>query len=94
MSRVNFDLPKVSKMTINFELPKVKENDQFENLYISSHGEATRNIKFGQQVNLILRVLLGTLLQELVTSLPHNHVTLTNLFISSYSRAIVVKFGQ
>ena len=35
------------------------QNDQFENLYISSHGEA-RNTKFGQQVNLIQRVLLGT----------------------------------
>ena len=35
-------------MDISFELL----NDQFENLYIYSHGEA-RNTKFGQQVNLI-----------------------------------------
>ena len=40
------------------------QNDQFENLYISSHGEA-RNTKFGQQqVNLIQRVLLGTPTQK------------------------------
>ena len=46
------------------------QNDQFENLYNSSHGEA-RNIKLGQQVNLIQRVLLGTLPQKVLTSLPH-----------------------
>ena len=54
----------------------------FDNLYISSNGEA-RNIKFGQQVNLIQRVQLGTLPQE-VMSLPHNQMTLTSLFIPSY----------
>ena len=43
-----------------------------------------RNIKFGQQVNLIQRALLGTLPQEAVATLPHSHMTLTNLFISSY----------
>ena len=69
-----------------------QQNDQFENLYISRHGEA-RSIKFGQQLNLIQRVPLGTLPQEVLTSLPHNHVTLTNLFIYIY-RASVVKFGQ
>ena len=37
----------------------MQQNDQFENLYISSHGKA-RNIKFGQQVNIIERVPLGT----------------------------------
>ena len=41
---------------------------------ISSHGKA-RNIKFGQQVNLIQRVPLGTPPQEVATSLPYNHVT-------------------
>ena len=60
-----------------------QQNDQFGNLYISSHGEA-RNIKFVQHVNPIQKVPLGTRPQELVMSLPHNHVTLTNLFISSY----------
>ena len=62
-------------------------------LKISSHAE-TRNIKFGQQVNPIERVPLGTLPQEVVTSLPHNHMILTNLFISSYREATVLKFGQ
>ena len=75
-------MTKVIKMTINFKLP-CQQNDQFEHLYIFSHGEA-RNIKFGQQVNLIQMVLLGTLLQEVLTSLPHIHVTLTNLFICSH----------
>ena len=51
-------------------------------------------LKASNLVNLIQRVLLGTLLLELVTSLPHNYVTLTNLFISSKIRAIVIKFGQ
>ena len=86
------DLPKVSKNeqvgTIltcpkkkndhQFWIAQSQQNDQFENLYISSHGEA-RNIKLGQQVNLIQRVQLGTPHQEVVTSLPHNHVTLSNL---------------
>ena len=89
MNRVNFDLPKVSKISINFELLKV-QNDQFENLYIFSHGEA-RNIKFGQQVN-IERVPLGTPFQVVVMSLAHNHMT--NLFILSYRGATVIKFGQ
>ena len=62
---------------------ETQQNDQFGNLYISSHGEA-RNIKFVQHVNPIQKVSLGTRPQELVMSLPHNHTTLTNLFISSY----------
>ena len=57
---------------------------------MTSHGE-TRNIKFGQQVNLIQRVPLGTPPQEVVMSLPHNPVT--NLFISSYGGANTIKFG-
>ena len=77
-------------MTINFELLKVSK---ITSLKISSHGEA-RNIKFRQQVNLIQRVPLGTLPQEVVTSLPHNHMTLTNLFISGYRGATAIKFGQ
>ena len=40
---------------------------------------------FGQQINLIQRAPLGALPQEVVTLLPHYIVTLTNLFISSYS---------
>ena len=64
-------------MTINFELLKVIK---ITSLKIFSHGEA-RNIKFGQQVNLIQRIPLGTLPQEVVMSLPHNHMTLTNLYL-------------
>ena len=65
------------------------QNDEFENLYISSHGKA-RNMKFGQQVNLIQRVQLGTLPQEVLMSLPHTNIFSTNLFIF---RATVIKFG-
>ena len=53
------------------------QNDQFENLYISSHREA-RN-RFGQQVNIIERVPLGTPPQVVVMTLAHNHVT--NLYL-------------
>ena len=70
MNRVNFDLPKVSKISTNFELLKV-QNDQFENLCIFSHGEA-RNIKFGQQVN-IERVPLGTPSQVVGMTLAQSH---------------------
>ena len=54
------------------------KNEQFENLYISSYGEA-RNIKCKQQVNLIQRVPLDTTPQEVEKSLSHNHVI--NFFI-------------
>ena len=77
-------------MNISFELLKSQQNDQFENLYISSHGEA-RNIKFGQQVNITEKVPLATPPREVVMPLVHNHVT--NLFISSYIGATVIKFG-
>ena len=45
------------------------------------HGEA-RNIKFGQEVNLIQRDLFGTLSLEVLTSLPHIGMTLKSIFIS------------
>ena len=61
------------------------------NLYISSHGEA-RNIKLGQQANIIEGVALGTPPQAVVISLAHNHMA--NLFISSYRGATIIKFGQ
>ena len=80
--------PKLAKL-YQIELLKVSKNDQFENLYISSHGKA-RNIKFGQQVNIIKRVTLGTLPQEVVMSLAHNHVA--NLVISSGRGATVIRF--
>ena len=79
-------MPKVSKTTINFEQLKVSK---ITSLKISCHGEA-RNIKFGQQE----RVPLGTMPQEVVTSLPHNYMTLTNLFISSYRGVTVIKFNK
>ena len=69
-----------------FDLSKVTQMTNLK-IYISSHGEA-RNIKFIQSV------LLGALPREVVTQLPHNHVTSKNLFISSYRGAIVIKFGQ
>ena len=52
------------------QISQSEQNDQFKNLYISSHQEA-RNIKFGQQVNLIQRALLGTQPQEVLMSLTH-----------------------
>ena len=87
---VNFDLPKVSKININFELLKISKMTSLE-IYVSSHGEA-RNIKFRHQINSIERVPLGTPPQVVVMSLAHNR--LTNLFISSYRGAAVIKFKQ
>ena len=58
---------------------------------ISSHLEA-KNINFGQQVNITGRVPLCTPAQAVVMSLAHNYMT--NLFISSYRGATVIKFGQ
>ena len=78
-------------MNIIFELLNVSKMTSLR-IYISPiYGEA-RNIKFGQQVNIIERVPLGTPPQVVVMSLAHNHVT--NLFISSYRGATVIKFGQ
>ena len=85
------DLPKVSKnkkVGSFLTCPNQQYHYQFwaahrqQIIYIFSHAEA-RNIKFGQQINLIQRVLLGILFQEALTSFPHIHMTLTNLFIPS-----------
>ena len=81
-------MSKANKMTVNFELLKVSQITSLKIYIISSHGEA-RNIKFGQQVNLIQRVPLGTPPQEVLMSLPDNHKTLANLFI--YTGAAVIK---
>ena len=62
-------------------------------LKLPSHGEV-RNFKFGQQVSLIQGIPLGTLPQQVVTSLSQNYMTLTNLFISSYRGDTVIKFRQ
>ena len=69
---------------------QTQQNDQFGNLCISCHGDA-RNIKSGQQVNIIERVPLVTP-RVIVMSLVHNHMT--DLLISSYRGATVIKFGQ
>ena len=74
-------------MGVNFDLPKVRK---MKNLYISHQGE-TRNIKYGQEVNIIERVPLSTPPQAVVVSVAHNHVT--NLFILSYREATAIKFG-
>ena len=70
MNRVNFYFPKNDYQCLTAQ--SQQQYDQFENLYISSHGYA-RSIKSGWQVNLIQRVPLGTL--------PHNTLT---LFISNH----------
>ena len=72
-----FVLAKFSRLTSNSELLKVSK---MTSLKISSHGEA-RNIKFGQQINLIQGV--HCLRRYWCHYIPHIHVTLTNLFISS-----------
>ena len=58
-------------------------------MYIFHHREA-RNIKFGHQIHIIERVPVGTPPQVVAMSLAHNH--LTNLFISNYRGADVIKF--
>ena len=88
-----FSLTQSQKTEYQFWTAQSQKSDQSENLYISSQGEA-RNIKFGHQVNLIQRVLLGTPPQGVVMLLTHNHVILTNLFISIYRRDTIIKFGQ
>ena len=79
-------------MTINFEMLKVSKMVSLKLFYFSSQEE-TRNIKFGQQVNLIQRVPLGTPLHDVLVSLPHNHVTLT-ISLSLVTGAIVITFKQ
>ena len=90
-------LPKISKITVTCpnsvngnKKAQSQQNDQFENLYFSSHKEA-RNMEFSEYVNIFERIPLGTPPQEVVLSLAHNHVTI--FFISSYRGATVIKFG-
>ena len=77
-------------MNINFELLKVSKMTSLK-IYISGHRKA-RNVKFGQQVNIIEKVPLGTPPQEVMMLLAHNYIT--NLFASSYRGATVIKFGK
>ena len=81
--------PKSAKWLSILKCQKL-QNHLFENLHISCHWEA-RNIRFEQKVNVIQRVLLGTL-PKVVTSLRHNNVR--NLSTSSDRGATVIKFGQ
>ena len=83
-------MSKARKMAVNFELLKVNKMTSLK-IYISSHEEG-RNIKFGEQINFIMRVRMGTPPQEEVTSSPPNHMTLRNLLTSSY-RGAVIKCG-
>ena len=80
----------VSKMNIIFELLKISKMTSLK-IYISPVMEKLE-AKFGQHVNIIERVPLGTPPQAVVKTLAHNHVT--NLFISSHRGATVIKFGQ
>ena len=78
-------------MTIRCELVKVSKTTKLLKgrkmtslkIYISPSIKKLETLTFGQQVNLIKKVPLATLPQEVVTSLPHKYVTLANLFISS-----------
>ena len=79
-------------MTNNFKLLKVCKMNSLE-IYKSPVMEKLETSNLDSKVNLIQSVPLGTLHQELVTSLPHNQVTLTTLFTSSY-RGAIIKFGQ
>ena len=51
-----------------------------------------KKLEIWTQLNLIERVTLGTLPHEVETSLAYNHMT--NLFISSYRGAAVIKIEQ
>ena len=65
---------KSKKVTTNFELLKVSKMTSLNiSTYIQS--QEAKNIKFGQQVNLIQRVLLGTLTQEVLMSSSHINVS-------------------
>ena len=56
--------------------------------------EKVKTSGLDSKLNLIQRVPLDTLPQELVASLPHNHVTLTDLFISSYRGLLLPNLGS
>ena len=96
---VNFDMHKVRKMTINCEpiqvckmtkLLKVRKMTSLK-IYISPSIKKLETFKFAQQVNLIQKVPLSTPPQEVVTSLPHNYMTLANLCISSYKNNFLME---
>ena len=51
--------------------------------YISPSIKKLETLKFGQEVNLIQKVSLGTLPQEVVTSLPHKYLVTEGLLLSN-----------
>ena len=75
-------MPKVSKMTIDFEVLNVSKMSNLR-IHISPAMEKLEALNLNSSINFIQRVILGTLPQTELTSLPHTHVTFTNLFISS-----------
>ena len=50
---------------------------------ISPSIKKLETLKFGQEVNLIQKVSLGTLPQEVVTSLPHKYLVTEGLLLSN-----------
>ena len=67
---------------------------KLKKFYISPVMEKVKTSGLDGKLNLIQRVPLDTLPQELVASLPHNHVTLTDLFISSYRGLLLPNLGS
>ena len=88
----NFELLNVRKMTINFEALNVSKMSNLR-IHISPVMEKLEALNLNSRVSVIQKVLLSTPLQEELTSLPHIHVTLKNLFILA-SGATVIKLGQ
>ena len=86
----NIDLPKVIKMDINFELLKVSKMTSFK-IFISPVMEKLEH-QIWTAGKHHWKSFTGYLPQEVVISLAYNH--LTNLFISSYRGATVIKFEQ
>ena len=86
---INWELLQVSKMT---KLLKVSKMTSLK-ICMSPSSKKLETLNFGLQVNLIQKVSLGTLPQDVVTSLTHKYVTLANLFIYSYRGATVIKSG-
>ena len=83
----NCELLQISKMT---KIPKARKMTSLK-IYISPSIKKLETFKFGQQVNFTQKVQLGTPPQEVVTSLPHNYMTLANLFISSCNNNFLIE---
>ena len=90
--RVNFDFLKSAEWLSVLNYSKSENRPVWKSRYFKSWR--TWKHQIGHHVNLIQRVQLGPLPHQVVTSLPHNHVILTNLFISSYRGATIIKFGK